>query len=59
MHSFISGATFRLREVTRALETVTALPGVWLTTPAEIHDAVLEAPALFPGTAERIEETTR
>jgi len=59
LHSFISGVPFRLRRVARALEAVTALPGVWLTTPAEIHDAVLAAPALFPGTAERVQEAAR
>lgn len=59
LHSFISGAPFRLRRVARALEAVAALPGVWLTTPAEIHDAVLEAPALFPGTAEQVEEAAQ
>ena len=48
LHSFISGAPFRLRQVAQALEQVTRLPGVWLTTPAEIHAAVLARPALFP-----------
>jgi hypothetical protein len=48
LHSFITGAPFRLRQVARALETVVGLPGVWLTTPAEIHDAVLSEPGRFP-----------
>jgi hypothetical protein len=59
LHSFISGAPFRLHRVARALEAVTALPGVWPTTPAEIHAAVLAAPALFPGSAEQVEEAVR
>ena len=57
LHSFITGAPFRLRQVARALETVVGLPGVWLTTPAEIHDAVLAAPGLFPTAA--LEEAPR
>jgi peptidoglycan/xylan/chitin deacetylase (PgdA/CDA1 family) len=57
LHSFITGAPFRLRQVARALETVVALPGVWLTTPAEIHDAVLAAPGLFPTAV--LEEASR
>ena len=57
LHSFITGAPFRLRQVARALETVVALPGVWLTTPGELHDAVLASPGLFPTTA--LEEATR
>lgn len=48
LHSFITGAPFRLRQVARALETVVGLPGVWLATPAQIHDAVLTSPGLFP-----------
>ncbi|WP_375389164.1 polysaccharide deacetylase family protein [uncultured Amnibacterium sp.] len=48
LHSFISGAPFRLRQVARALESVAALPGVWFATPAEIHDAVVASPGLFP-----------
>jgi peptidoglycan/xylan/chitin deacetylase (PgdA/CDA1 family) len=51
LHSFISGTPFRLRPVLQALEAVAALPGVWLTTPSEIHHAVLAAPTLFPGAA--------
>ncbi|MFI7587342.1 polysaccharide deacetylase family protein [Spongisporangium articulatum] len=52
LHSFISGAPFRLRPVMRALEAVAALPDVWLTTPGEIYDAVVASPALFPAPEE-------
>ena len=48
LHSFISGVPFRLRPVGRALERIAATDGVWLTTPREIHRAVVEAPQLFP-----------
>ncbi len=47
LHSFISGVPFRLRAVGRALMRIAAAEGVWLTTPREIHRAVLEAPELF------------
>lgn len=47
LHSFISGVPFRLRAVGRALERIAASDGVWLTTPREIHRAVLDAPELF------------
>jgi hypothetical protein len=39
---------FRLRAVTRALERIAAADGVWLTTPSEIHRAVVDSRALFP-----------
>jgi peptidoglycan/xylan/chitin deacetylase (PgdA/CDA1 family) len=48
LHSFISGVPFRLHAVRRALERIAAADGVWLTTPREIHRAVLDSPALFP-----------
>jgi peptidoglycan/xylan/chitin deacetylase (PgdA/CDA1 family) len=48
LHSFISGVPFRLRAVGRALERIAATDGVWLTTPSEIHRAVLDSPQLFP-----------
>jgi hypothetical protein len=54
LHSFISGAPFRLRPVAEALRTVMRLPDVWATTPAEIHAAVLREPQLFP-VAEAVE----
>jgi peptidoglycan/xylan/chitin deacetylase (PgdA/CDA1 family) len=56
LHSFISGAPFRLRAVGQALERIAASEGVWLTTPGEIHRAVVDSPHLFP-TAERQEVT--
>ena len=48
LHSFISGAPFRLRAVGRALERIVASDGVWLTTPRAIHRAVVDSPQLFP-----------
>jgi len=48
LHSFITGVPFRLRAVRGALERVAAAEGVWLTTPREIHRAVLDSPGLFP-----------
>jgi peptidoglycan/xylan/chitin deacetylase (PgdA/CDA1 family) len=40
LHAFISGAPFRLRQVTRALEHVAARRDrVWFARPGEIHDA--------------------
>jgi peptidoglycan/xylan/chitin deacetylase (PgdA/CDA1 family) len=40
LHSFISGAPFRLRQVRRALAHIAAnADQVWLTQPAAIHDA--------------------
>lgn len=47
LHSFISGVPFRLRAVGRALERIAAAEGVWLTTPRQIHRAVVECPELF------------
>jgi peptidoglycan/xylan/chitin deacetylase (PgdA/CDA1 family) len=47
LHSFISGVPFRLRAVGRALERIAASEGVWLTTPREIHRAVVDSPELF------------
>ncbi|BBZ29256.1 polysaccharide deacetylase [Mycolicibacterium madagascariense] len=48
LHSFISGAPFRLGPIARALERIAATDGVWLTTPREIHRAVVASPQLFP-----------
>lgn len=48
LHSFISGVPFRLRPVGRALERIAATDGVWLTTPRDIHRAVVDSPELFP-----------
>jgi hypothetical protein len=48
LHSFISGVPFRLHAVRGALERIAAAEGVWLTTPREIHRAVLDSPVLFP-----------
>jgi peptidoglycan/xylan/chitin deacetylase (PgdA/CDA1 family) len=48
LHSFITGVPFRLRAVRGALERIAAAEGVWLTTPREIHRAVLNSPVLFP-----------
>lgn len=47
LHSFISGVPFRLRALGRALERIAAAEGVWLTTPRQIHRAVVECPELF------------
>lgn len=52
LHSFITGVPFRLRAVRRALERVATGDGVWLTTPHEIHRAVMDSPVLFPPVAE-------
>jgi peptidoglycan/xylan/chitin deacetylase (PgdA/CDA1 family) len=52
LHSFITGVPFRLRAVRRALERVATGDGVWLTTPREIHQAVVDSPILFPPVAE-------
>jgi peptidoglycan/xylan/chitin deacetylase (PgdA/CDA1 family) len=48
LHSFISGVPFRLRAVRRALGRIAASHSVWLTTPREIHHAVVESSDLFP-----------
>ncbi|MBJ7340652.1 polysaccharide deacetylase family protein [Mycolicibacterium sp.] len=47
LHSFISGVPFRLGAIGRALERIATTDGVWLTTPREIHRAVIESPELF------------
>ncbi|MFL6088013.1 MAG: polysaccharide deacetylase family protein [Mycobacterium sp.] len=52
LHSFITGVPFRLRAVRSALERIAAAEGVWLTTPCEIHRAVLASPVLFPPVTE-------
>ena len=52
LHSFITGVPFRLRAVRRALQRVATGDGVWLTTPREIHQAVVDSPVLFPPVAE-------
>jgi peptidoglycan/xylan/chitin deacetylase (PgdA/CDA1 family) len=52
LHSFITGMPFRLRPVGRALERIAASDGVWLTTPREIHRAVVASPQLFPAPVE-------
>lgn len=47
LHSFISGQPFRLRPIAQALARIAARSeDVWLTTPREIHAAVLETPEL-------------
>lgn len=48
LHSFISGVPFRLRAVRRALGHIARAESVWLTTPHEIHHAVVECSDLFP-----------
>jgi len=52
LHSFITGVPFRLRAVRGALERVATGDGVWLTTPREIHQAVVDSRVLFPPVAE-------
>ena len=52
LHSFITGVPFRLRAVRGALERVATADGVWLTTPREIHQAVVHSRVLFPPVAE-------
>jgi len=52
LHSFITGVPFRLRAVRGALERVATGDGVWLTTPREIHQAVVDSRVLFPPAAE-------
>ncbi|WP_456824547.1 polysaccharide deacetylase family protein [Cellulomonas sp. P5_E12] len=48
LHSFISGAPFRLRALTRALEHLASRSDeVWFTTPDEIHAAVVANPSIF------------
>lgn len=43
LHSFISGAPFRLRQLARALEHLAAHDGeVWFTQPGRIFDAVVD-----------------
>ena len=45
VHSFISGAPFRLRALTRALEHIAAQRDrIWLTTPGAIADFIAEVP---------------
>jgi allantoinase len=45
-HTFIMGQPYRLRSFRRAIEYLTDLPGVWLTTPGEItaHYAEITTP---------------
>jgi hypothetical protein len=44
LHSFISGAPFRLRQVERALQHIAAhRDRVWLTQPGAIYDAYAAA----------------
>jgi peptidoglycan/xylan/chitin deacetylase (PgdA/CDA1 family) len=57
LHSFISGVPYRLRAVGEALERIAAHEGVWLTTPREIHRAVVDSPELF-GTPDAVAEVT-
>ena len=46
LHSFISGASFRLRQITRALAHIAERADkVWFTQPREIHDAYA---AMYP-----------
>jgi hypothetical protein len=55
LHSFISGAPFRLRQIARALEHLAGhADDVWFTQPRHIHDAfvTLSPPALTPATEE-------
>ncbi len=49
VHSFVSGAAFRLRALTRALEHIAAESDrVWMTRPRDIHRYVVDSPELFP-----------
>ncbi len=54
LHSFITGVPFRLRAVRRALALIAEADGVWLTTPGQIHQAVLGDSALFPTTVAQV-----
>jgi peptidoglycan/xylan/chitin deacetylase (PgdA/CDA1 family) len=47
LHSFITGVPFRLAAVRRALAQIAGTEGVWFTTPAEIHRAVLDSGDVF------------
>ena len=54
VHSFVSGAPFRLRALTRALSHITDRRSeVWLTTPGKIARAAAEHLALSPKAANR------
>ncbi|MFK7880854.1 polysaccharide deacetylase family protein [Roseobacter sp.] len=46
LHSFISGQPWRKRPVIAALAKIASMQGVWVTTPSEIHAAVLTEPRL-------------
>lgn len=49
LHSFVSGAPFRLRALSRALEHIAAHSDrVWMTQPRDIHRFVVDHPELFP-----------
>jgi peptidoglycan/xylan/chitin deacetylase (PgdA/CDA1 family) len=48
LHSFITGAPFRLAAVRRALAQIAGTEGVWFTTPAQIHQAALDSEDVFP-----------
>jgi len=53
VHSFVSGAPFRLRAFTRALKHIAAnSERVWMTRPRDIHRYVVDNPGLFPAPAE-------
>jgi peptidoglycan/xylan/chitin deacetylase (PgdA/CDA1 family) len=54
VHSFISGAPFRLKQLTRALEHLAAhRDEVWFTQPREIYDIVRSHAAAASGADER------
>lgn len=59
LHSFISGAPFRLRSIGRALTRIAVAGDVWFTTPAEIHRAVVADPRTFPLPATEAPEVPR
>ena len=52
VHSFVSGAPFRIRALSRALEHIAAhRDRVWMTRPRDIYRYVVDNPGLFPPTA--------
>ena len=48
LHSFITGAPFRLAAVRRALSRIAETDGLWFTTPAQIHRATADCVDVFP-----------
>ncbi|MET0703388.1 MAG: polysaccharide deacetylase family protein [Mycobacterium sp.] len=54
LHSFITGAPFRLAAVRRALAQIAGTEGVWFTTPAQLYQAAVACGDVFPPTIAQV-----